>query len=433
MSTLNIILLANKFRLSDSLYGKITSMQNSHLKPLLKATCPACGLLCDDIQLATENDHLKLVSPNNCAKSMAFFSQKLSQTSPQIAGKTATLQQAISHAASLLKASKNPLFAGLSTDVQGFRAVYHLAQKTNGNLQHMNSQSTARNMAVLQSTGWQTTTLTEVKNRADVIVCIGTDVVTHNARFFERFVWLNSENSDAMFTDAKSRQIIYIGEKLNTQAGIAPDGRQPTSINCSNADLPEILAVLRALIAGKTLKIQAVAGIAIDELIAVAATLKQAKYAVLAWVAKDLDFAHAELTIQSITETVALLNTQSSRAAGLSLGGSDGDTSANNANTWLTGYSLNNNQNAHDAVVWVNSFSPEKLPNKIDKPLIVLGNANSQLAQIPDVFIPIATPGLDCSGTQFRVDSAVILPLKKVRENNLPTLNDVVRQIEALL
>jgi len=408
-------------------------MPDKHQKPLLKATCPACGLLCDDILLATENEALKLVSPNNCAKSMDFFSQKLSQTSPQIAGKTATLQQAIVHAASLLKASKNPLFAGLSTEVQGFRAIYHLAQKTNGNLQHMNSQSTACNMAVLQSTGWQTTTLTEVKNRADVIVCVGTDVVLHNPRFFERFVWLNTENSDAMFTDAHARQIIYIGDHLNTKAGIAPDGRQPISINCSNNDLPEILAVLRALIAGKTLKSQAVAGIDIGELIAVAETLKQAKYAVLAWVAKDLDFAHAELTIQSITETVAALNNQTSRAAGLSLGGSDGDTSANNANTWLRGYSLNNQQNTHDAIVWVNSFSPEKLPGKTDKPLIALGNANTQFTQTPDVFIPIATPGLDSGGTLFRVDSAVVLPLKQVRENSLPTLSDVVRQIEELL
>ena len=425
--------LANKVRLSDSLYGKITRMQNKHLKPLLKATCPACGLLCDDILLATENEHLKLVSPNNCAKSMDFFSQKLSQTSPQIAGKTATLQQAVAHAASLLKTSKNPLFAGLSTDVQGFRAVYHLTQKINGNLRHINSQSTARNIAVLQSTGWQTTTLTEVKNRADVIVCIGTDVVSHNARFFERFVWLEADKSDAMFTVAHARQIFYIGEQLNTNAGIAPDDRQPTSINCSNADLPEILAVLRALIAGKTLKTQTIAGIAIGELIAIADTLKQAKYAVLAWVAKDLDFAHAELTIQSITETVALLNNKDSRAAGLSLGGSDGDTSANNANTWLSGYSLSNENNTHDAVVWVNSFSPEKLPERTSKPLILLGNSNSQFAQIPDVFIPIATPGLDCGGTLFRMDSAVVLPLKQVRENSLPTLTEVVRQIEALL
>jgi formylmethanofuran dehydrogenase subunit B len=422
----------NKVRLSESLYGRITGMPIKQTKPLPKATCPACGLLCDDLELAADKDTINIVSVNNCAKSIAFFSQKLNQTSPQIAGKTTNLQQAIEHAARLLKASKNPLFAGLSTDVQGFRAIYNLAQKTNGNLLHMNSQSTARNMAVLQSSGWQTTTLTEVKNRADVIVCIGTDIVSHNARFFERFVWLKNQD-DAMFTDAHARQIIYIGEQLNSSAGIAPNGKQPVSIDCSNADLPEILAVLRALIAGKTLKAQTVAGVAIADLMAVANTLKQAKYAVLAWIAKDLDFAHAELVIQSITETVALLNNQTSRAAGLSLGGSDGDTSANNANTWLSGYSLSNENNVHDAIVWVNSFSPEKLPTQTDKPLIVLGNANTEFAQTPDVFIPIATPGLDCSGTLFRVDSAVVLPLKQVRESNLPTLNDVVRQIEGLL
>ncbi len=115
------------------------------------------------------------------------------------------------------------------------------------------------------------------------------------------------------------------------------------------------------------------------------------------------------------------------------MGGSDGDTSANNANTWLSGYSLNNTKTDYDTLVLVNSFSPEKLPQKTDKPLIVLGNANTQFAQIPDVFIPIATPGLDCGGTLFRVDSAVVLPLKKVRENDLPKLDDVVRQIEVLL
>ena len=150
----------------------------------------------------------------------------------------------------------------------------------------------------------------------------------------------------------------------------------------------------------------------------------------LAWVAKDLDFPHAELTIQNITETVATLN-KTTRAAGLPLGGSDGDTSANNANTWLSGLTLNDEHTEHDAMLWVNSFSPEKMSPQTDKPLIVIGNSNIKLKA--DVFIPIATPGLDCSGTLFRVDSSVVLPLKKVRESTLPTLSEVVSQIEALL
>ena len=451
------------------------------------ATCPACGLLCDDVLI--ENNHNKIkVLKNSCAKSISFFEQTLNnglddKVSPLINGKPVNLQQAIAHAAQLLKTSQQPLFAGLSTDVAGFRSLFNLAQKTNGSLTHINAQSMARNMKVLQSTGWQTTTLTEVKNRADVIVCIGTDIVSYNPRFFERFV-----NCDGMFVTAKQREIIFIGG--NVQKEDAPEGAW--ILGCRPDDLAEITLVLRALVAGKKLKATQVAGIKISDLQAIADKLKAAKYAVLVWVAKDLDFPHAELTIQNITETVAILN-NTTRAAGLPLGGSDGDTTANNANTWLSGFVLNNSalndeMIEHDLTVWVNSFSFDKAPPETDKPLIVIGNSaplpsplpqgargfgvatrnsievlqqddtkantnilspnnttnppipswdragdRGQATQVPDVFIPIATPGLDCSGTLFRVDSAVILPLKKVRENNLPTLSEVISKIEVLL
>ena len=391
------------------------------------ATCPACGLLCDDVLIENKNNKIKVLT-KGCEKAVLFFEQPLIDTSPQINGNPVTLQQAIAHAAKLLKASEQPLFSGLSTDVQGFRALYNLAQKTNARLQHMNAQSTARNMKVLQSTGWQTTTLTEVKNRADVIVCIGTDVVSHNPRFFERIVW----PKDAMFVDSQMREVIYIGENLDTKAGTSPNGTPPSLLACKATDLPEITLVLRALVAGKKLKVIHVAGIKISDLQALADKLKQAKYAVLAWIAKDLDFPHAELTIQNITETVAVLN-NTTRAAALPLGGSDGDTTANNANTWLSGLALNDEIVEHDLMIWVNSFSPGKQAPKTNLPLIILGNANIRFAQTPDVFIPIATPGLDSSGTLFRVDGAVILPLKKVRENNLPTLADICTLINKQL
>lgn len=408
-------------------------MSNHSLKnnPFV-ATCPACGLLCDDMLIENNNNKIKVLK-NNCAKSVTFFEQNLNDTMPKIAGKPATLAQAVAKAAQILKTAHKPLFAGLSTDVQGFRAIYDLAQKTNATLQHMNAVSMQRNLRVLQSTGWQTTTLTEVKNRADVIVCIGTDIVTHNPRFFERFVWAtNSKVSDVMFTDANEREIIYIGENLDTKAGISPALRSPSLLACRASDLAEITAVLRALVAGKKLKVTQVAGIKIIDLQAVADKLKQAKYAVLAWVAKDLDFPQAELTIQNITETVSKLN-QSTRAAGLPLGGSDGDTSVSHTNVWLSGLALNEAHIEHDCEVWVNSFSANKLPPETGKPLIVIGNSNTPFETVPDVFIPIATPGLDCSGTLFRVDSSVILPLKKIRENNLSTLSEIISKIEALL
>ena len=407
-------------------------MKNSGLKSNQHvATCPACGLLCDDILVESNQNKIKVLV-KGCAKSVTFFEHPINATSPKIAGKSVSLEAAVTHAAGLLKLAKQPLFTGLSTDIAGFRSLFNLAQKTDGNLQHMNATSMARNLAVLQSTGWQTTTLTELKNRADVILCIGSDIVTHNPRFFERFVWLENDKSNAMFTDAASREIIYIGENLNTEAGISPKGARTLSLVCSASDLPEITIVLRALVAGKNIKAESVAGLKVRDLQTVADKLKRAKYAVLAWIAKDLDFTHAELTIQNITETVSILN-QTTRAAGLPLGGSDGDSSTNNAHTWLSGLALNNAHVEHDCMVWVNSFSAEKQPPKTNKPLIAFGNTDSKFATEPDVFIPIASPGMDSNGTLFRVDSSVILPLKKLRENDLPTLNEVVNRIEGLL
>jgi len=387
------------------------------------ATCPACGLLCDDIAI---NNKLE----NACAKSISFFTQKADAALPSIAGKTVDFPVAIKQAATILNAANNPIFAGLSTDLAGFRSVFNSADHIKAPMMHMNAQSTWRNTKVLQSRGWQTTTLMEVKNRADVIVCIGTDVVSHNPRFFERNVW----NKEALFTDPQARDIIYLGgENLDTSAGVSPTGKQPTVLPSALEALPEITAALRALIQNKPLKVTTVAGIAINDLQAIAERLKQASYAVLIWVTKDLDFAHAELTIQNMTESVVALN-EKSRAMGLALGGSDGDTTVNYAHTWLSALApAEHDISQHDAMVWINSFSPEKPMPTTKAPTIVIGNSNLQFSTPPAVFIPVATPGLDCSGTLFRVDSSIVLPLKQTRASTLPTLAEVMTQMDALL
>lgn len=398
------------------------------------ATCPACGLLCDDVsvswQSADANPVVTFKTGNACAKAVTFFSHPLNATSPMIAGKPVSLADALTRAAELLATAQTPLIAGLSTDLAGFRSAYPFAQKIKAEMMHINVQSSMRNTKVLQSTGWQTTTLTEVKNRADLILLIGTDVVSHNPRFFERTVWVK----DAMFTDPGARKIVYLGgDDLDVAPGVSPAGIQPTVIPCPTKDLPEVTAALRALLQGKTLKVETVAGVAVSVLTQLVEQLKQAKYAVLVWVAKDLDFPHAELTIQNITESVVILN-QQSRAMGLALGGSDGDTTVNYAHTWLDGLTLGEHaQDAHDLLIWVNSFSPDKPAPVVNMPVIAFGHPDTKFETPPDVFIPIATPGLDCAGTLFRVDSSVVLPLKKVRESALPTLAEVMQQLEAKL
>ena len=388
-------------------------------------TCPACGLLCDDI-----TGEAIAKQQFSCGKAAKFYARVTNGVEPQVHGRVVPVAEAVKAAAALLKQAKVPLVAGSSTDVHGARALVSLAQQTGAAMTHLNASSTLRNMKVLQHRGWQTTTLTEVRNRADVILMIGTDVVTHNTRFFERVVWVD----DAMFTEPAARKIIYLGgDKLNTKPGVAPDGRVPEVIACDAEHLPEVVATLRALVMGKPVTAETVAGVAVSRLKAVAETLKAAKYATLVWVSKDFHYDHAELTIENITDTVVALN-QKSRAMGLSMGGSDGDTSVNYAHTWLNGVIIDAPEwESHDAVVWVNSYSPEAMPPAGTAPVIVLGAPDSKFDTAPAVFIPVATPGLDCNGQQFRVDGSVTLPLTAAKPSELPTLTQVAAMIETAL
>lgn len=387
--------------------------------------CPACGLLCDDIS----GDAIAR-QQFSCGKAAKFYARVTTGATPQVAGRSAPIDEAVKAAAGLLKNAKAPLIAGSSTDVHGARALVNLSHRTGAAMTHINASSTLRNMKVLQHRGWQTTTLTEVRNRSDVILMIGTDVVSHNTRFFERVVWVN----DAMFTEPAARKIIYLGgDQLNTKPGVAPDGRAPEVISCASESLPEVVATLRALVMDKPVTTETVAGVAVSRLKALAETLKAAKYATLVWVSKDLHYDHAELTIENISETVVALN-QKSRAMGLSMGGSDGDTSVNYAHTWLNGVIIDAPEwESHDAVVWVNSYSPDAMPPAGSSPVIVLGAPDSKFDAAPAVFIPVATPGLDCNGQQFRVDGSVTLPLTAAKPSDLPTLSQVVALIEAQL
>ena len=428
-------------------------MGNFSASALEAVTCPACGLLCDDVRIE-RNDAGKLkVSDKGCAKSVTFFERITEDSSPSIAGKPASLKDAVIKAAEILRSTNQPLFAGLGTEVQGMRSVLSLADKVGANIDHMNAYSSFRNTLVVQNSGWQVTTLTEVRNRVDLLLVIGTDIVSHNPRFFERNIW----NKESMFDqDTSTREVVYLGgQNINTSAGISPKGVKPTVLPCDLERLPEVVAALRAIISGKPLMATEVAGIKVADLQNLSERLKAAKYSVVTWVASDLNIDHAELTIQNITELVIKLNAKT-RSSGLPLGGSEGDYSVNQTSTWTSGYPVRSRftrkhpeydphhfsaeqlltNGEADALLWISEFNPEKTPPKTDIPSIVIGHANmgaSMSANNVDVFIPVSTAGIGHTGTMFRIDSSVSLPLGKLRTTPLPSLSEVIAAIEAAL
>jgi formylmethanofuran dehydrogenase subunit B len=328
------------------------------------------------------------------------------------------------------------------------RAVLELADLTGATLDHMNSEALMRNVLAVQNSGWQTCTLTEVRNRADLVLIIGGDIISRFPRFFERNIW----NGESMFSlDTAARDIVYLGgPRMDTSAGVSPRGIKPTILPCDNRNLPDIIAALLAVATGKQLQADTIAGVPVAELAHLATRLATAKYSVIVWAAADLDFPHATLVVHKITELIAHLN-HTTRCSGLPLGGNEGDITANQVSSWISGFPVRNSfkrgypeydpyrfsmrhqldSGEADALIWISTLNPEHRPPETRVPTIVIGHPAMQLANEPDVFIPAGIPGVDHAGTMFRSDTVVSLPLTKLRESSLASLGQVLDGIRA--
>src|SRR5215469_8556863 len=154
----------------------------------MTCTCPFCGLLCDDVVVAASDSGAVSVSARGCDMSKAGFARQSAAgpDAPQVGGSEASFEQAVSAAAAILRDAGQPLIGGLATDVAGMRAAVELADRCGAVLDHANSGAKFRNLLAFQDRGAITTTLAEVRNRADLLVVVGTDVVSRFPRFFER-------------------------------------------------------------------------------------------------------------------------------------------------------------------------------------------------------------------------------------------------------
>lgn len=357
-----------------------------------------------------------------------------------IAGLPISLDEACRSAAIILSGSRRPLIGGLGCDVTGHRAALSLAEKLGGVVDHMHGRAQFRNLRAFQDGGWVTTTLSEVRNRADLIVLAGTDASRY-PRFFERCLAPASQFGEL------ARKVVVLGDPALSIP--AMDGVSVSSIPIDACRLGELFAVMRARLTGLPARGADVAGVPIGQVETLLADMRAARYGVLVWNAEELDFSHADLTIQSAVNLIKDLN-QATRWSGLPLGGNDGGTSAAQTCTWQTGYPLRIayeiagpryepllfdtdhllKTEEVDALVWISAFDPERTPPVADCPTVVLGRADMQFARAPDVFIPVAVPGVQQAGFLHRMDAVVALPLTAPASSDLPSVAQVLTIIQ---
>jgi formylmethanofuran dehydrogenase subunit B len=404
--------------------------------------CPFCALGCDDLVVEASAAALRVVA-GGAAVCRARFEQPIGGAEPRIAGATASLEQAIERAALILAASRMPLIGGLGTDTAGVRAALRLAERVGGSVDHLQGEPLLANVRAMQSQGWVTATLAEVRNRADLVVFFGTEAVSLMPRFFERVVWPETRLPGM----PAERWLVFVGDGLDASVGLAPDGAVPEAIACPPARLAEAAALLRAFVANRSLPARrAGEELPAAALQGLAGRLRQARYGVIVWAAGTLG-RQADLAVGSLGALLQELN-RTTRAVGLPLAAGDNGIGANQVCGWSWGVPLRSDvasgapdydpqgyatrtlleRGRGDALVWISSFQAAP-PPAASIPRIALVHSGVAPEPTVEVMIPVGVPGLDHAGSVFRTDSVVALPVRQLRRAGLPSAAEILDRI----
>ena len=400
-----------------------------------EVVCPFCSLGCDDLEVEVTDTTARLLGPG-CPAATAGFGRPPGDATPMVAGATASLEDATARAAQRLGRSALPLFAGLGTDVAGMRAVLALAERTGGILDHAGASGLLANIRAWQDGGTVTTTLAEVRNRADLVLVVATDVAAVASRFPERCL----APATGLFGPI-SRRIVHLGPgRPLPAADILP---------CPADRVAEVLAVLRALAAGRRIAAETAGGIAMAALAALARSLQAATYPVIVWAARDLPERHLDLTVGAIAGLLRDLNAKG-RCCGLPLTGPDNIVGVNQVCAWQTGVPLRTSLasgapdhdparwstsallGVADCLVWISTLG-KQAPPAWRGPCIALVWPGQPVPAGAEVVIPVGTPGLDHAGSVYRTDGVVALPLRRLRDTGLPAAAVVLDAIRTRL
>ena len=410
-------------------------------KTSCKIVCPFCSLLCDDVTVSLDNNRFEVKNKNLslCKKKIEFFNlDKNNRLTPTINNKTSSLRETISTTEKILKKSGDITIINHGVDMAGVRSMLRLASRYDCTIDHVNSKYLYNNIGLVQRTGYMATSLTEVKNRADVIMIFGNDIFKKSPRLVER---ISSGKSSLGFFKGK-RKIILVG---NFDANATKVARKIGSVVNLKTDIdmiPKILSQLMQRNDNSTFKLS-------KSLREIHNIINKSTYLVASWSASDFNKSlNSERIINSISDFIVERNINY-RAACFPIAGNLGDSTSSQVCTWMTGFpsriksygntfkhdrylcdsELIQNNKTTDTVIHFSTLSDQKIQLNKSLKNIVLGHPKSKLSCIPDVFIPVGVPGIDYEGIMFRTDNVVSLPLKKIRDVALPTIDDIVREI----
>lgn len=365
---------------------------------------------------------------------------------PRVNGKFVTRKTAIQAAVNLISNAKLPLITGLMTDVAGTRNALNLAEYLHATIDQYSNRAFGISTSHIQTNGGYFTTLSETRNRADMLILIGPQIPKMFPRLMEILDFSKPDN----FQFKRPRKIAVIGESCEEFATILEQIDVSARIECDLQQSGHAISVIQNQMEKREDRAPITHSFSNSAIQSVVQDLEKSDYAVFMWAVEEFSFPLGDLVVDSIFRLIDVIN-QSRRAAGLMLTTTPSTTTANAVSTWRYGkplplsfrsgspehhpdyYAWDSiiNRGDTDIVIWVGGFDQSVEMPDCSMQNISLSSKDSEDA---DVFIPIAIPGLDHDAHLFRTDSTLAHYLKSLHMcdgySGAETLEEIYSQLK---
>jgi formylmethanofuran dehydrogenase subunit B len=405
---------------------------STHVVP--DVTCLGCGLLCDDIAIALEHGRIAGMAPH-CDLGRAWFGDGQVPAKILVKGAPASFDAALAEAVALLRpaAGRALVVLGPGLATGAVRAGIAIADGLRATVDTATSVGAGEGILAGQRRGRATSTLGEVKNRADVVLFWGVDPATTHPRFLERLVAVEGTHV------AGGRAVVSV--RIGDAGG-------PTSpvLELDESQEASALAVLRGLVLGKL----PAAAPEHAEFAELAARLASARYVAIVGPGEGRDARRAALRAEGLIALAQALNGPT-RCTLISLRDGGNRSGIESALSWQAGYPFAvsyatgvprydpGERGLHelwrtDAALLLGDWKAlddTALATLAELPTVVVGPHASDAPFAPAVAIDTGVAGIHEGGVAYRLDD-VPLPLTPVVDGARTAVMTITALAEAL-
>ncbi|HIH77601.1 MAG TPA: formylmethanofuran dehydrogenase subunit B [Halobacteria archaeon] len=392
--------------------------------------CSVCGMACDDLIVDVDND--KVTVENGCLMGNAKLQELVSENrirEPYIYGRPAKWDDAIKKSAEILKNAKRPLiFIGSETSTEAMHVAIEIAIHLGGVIDDCATICHGPTVMGSQDSGKPTCTLGEIKNRADLIICWGSNPTESHPRNLSTFTLFPK----GYFTKKgrNDRRLVVVDPRRTKTAEIAD-----LYVKIKPGYDYVVFNALTAVLLGEDIdeSIGAMTGVSKEQVLTLAEMMKSANFGVILAGLGVASSPKKNNNVRAVERLVKELN-RFTKFSILANRGHANVAGFNQVCTWMTGfpygvdfsrgYSYFNpgetttvdilRRGEVDAVMVIGSALASHLPRTVveymaKQPIITIDISNCPMTMISDVVLPGVMDGAECEGTFYRMDD---IPLR---------------------